>query len=61
LKVGIKGEKYHRRAGAAWKLDKGGIAIRIDPGTALVSATDVQMTLWPHEPEKKSEGGMPWD
>jgi hypothetical protein len=49
VKVGIKGEKYHQRCGAAWKLAKGGIAIKIDPGLALVSGTDVVVTLWPNE------------
>jgi hypothetical protein len=53
LKVGIKGEKYHRRAGAAWAIKNDGIAIKIDPGTALLSGSDILVTLWPHEPDRE--------
>jgi hypothetical protein len=53
LKTGLRGEKYHVRCGAAWRLKSGGIAIKIDPGIALVSGTDVVVSLWPNEEQQQ--------
>ena len=41
LKVGLRGRRFHKPIGAAWKLKSGGIAIKLDPGLALVGGTDV--------------------
>ncbi len=53
VKVGLRGEKFHKRVGAAWTLKQGGIAVKIDPGLALVSGTDVLVSLWPSEEKPK--------
>lgn len=59
LKVQLADTKNYNRAGAAWKLEKGGgIAIKLDPGIALVGANDVRITLWPNEDRPK--GGASW-
>ena len=47
VKVGLRGERFHKPCSAAWNLRNGGIAIKLDPGLALVSGTDVVITLWP--------------
>ena len=50
VKVGLSNGGYARRCGAAWRLSGGGgIAIRIDPGIAIVGAHDVRITLWPSD------------
>jgi hypothetical protein len=53
LKVGLRGEKYHKRCGAAWTIQNGGLSLKIDPGIALVSGTDVLVTLWPFEEQRR--------
>ena len=59
VKVGLRGDKYHRKIGAAWKHDKGGIYIKLDPGIALVSANDVVISLWPDD--KPPQERTPFD
>jgi|GEM_PF-6990079 len=58
VKVGLKGERYHRKVGAAWKNEKGGMYVKLDPGIALVSGSDVVIALWPDD--KPADGGAPW-
>ncbi len=54
LKVGIKGEQYHRRVGAAWRTQNGkGLNIKLDPGIALVGANDISITLWRNEEQQQ--------
>ena len=49
VKVGLKGQKFHKRVGAGWKNDQGGVYVKLDPGLALVSGTDVVIALWPED------------
>jgi hypothetical protein len=54
VKVGIKGQPYHKRVGAAWRIQGGrGLSIKLDPGIALVGATDVSITIWPNDEAKQ--------
>jgi len=55
VKIGLKGEKWHKRCGAGWKIKGNGIAVKIDPGLALVSGTDVVVTLWPNEEQQQRQ------
>jgi hypothetical protein len=55
LKIGIKGERYHRRVGAAWRVKGNGIALRIDAGIALVGAHDISITLWPADEQSQHQ------
>lgn len=57
IKVGLRGEKFHKQVGAAWKLKNGGLAIRLDPGIALVGAHDISITLWPAEEQRPEAWG----
>jgi hypothetical protein len=59
VKIGIKGERYHKRCGAAWKIKNGGIAIKIDAGLALVSGTDVVVSMWPNDEQQQSRPPQP--
>ena len=60
VKVGLKGQKYHRKVGAGWSNDKGGIYIKLDPGLALVSGTDVVISLWPPD-DKPAQDSTSFD
>lgn len=60
LKAGIKGERFHRRVGAAWRVKGDGIAIKIDAGIALVGAHDISITLWPAEEQRPQNSDQPW-
>lgn len=60
VKVGLRGEKFHKRVGAAWKTKRGGIAVKLDPGLALVSGTDVLITMWPAEEQRPQTSDQPW-
>jgi hypothetical protein len=54
LKVGIKGQQYHRRVGAAWRTADGkGLNIKLDPGIALVGASDISITLWRNDEQQR--------
>ena len=58
LKVGIKGENYHRRVGAAWRTANGqGLNIKLDPGIALVGANDISITLWKNDEQPRQPQG----
>jgi uncharacterized protein (DUF736 family) len=62
VKVGLRGERFHKPIGAAWKLKSGGISVKLDPGLALVSGTDVVITLWPADEQVHSTDNqdIPW-
>jgi hypothetical protein len=63
VKVGVRGEKWHRRVGAAWRVKGDGIAIKIDAGIALVGAHDISITMWPAEEQRQpqtSNQQHPW-
>jgi hypothetical protein len=54
LKVGIKGQQYHRRVGAAWRTADGkGLNIKLDAGIALVGANDISITLWRNDEQQR--------
>jgi hypothetical protein len=56
LKVGIKGERYHKRVGAAWRTKDGkGLNIKLDPGIALVGANDISITLWKNDEQQRPQ------
>jgi len=56
LKVGVKGEQYHRRVGAAWRTKNGkGLNIKLDPGIALVGAHDISITLWRNDEQQRPQ------
>jgi uncharacterized protein (DUF736 family) len=55
VKVGLRGQGFHKQIGAAWKLKSGGVSVKLDPGLALVSGTDVVITLWPSEQEQRPQ------
>jgi hypothetical protein len=56
LKVGIKGQQYHRRVGAAWRTKDGkGLNIKLDPGIALVGASDISITLWRNDEQQRQQ------
>ena len=50
VKVGLKGTKFHRKVGAAWRIQGGkGLSVKLDPGIALVSAHDIIISIWKNE------------
>ena len=54
LKVGIRGERWHKRVGAAWKTaDGAGLNLKLDPGIALIGAHDISITLWPSDEQRQ--------
>jgi hypothetical protein len=60
VKVGLRGEKFHRRVGAGWKNSAGGLNIKLDPGIALVSGTDVSITIWKNDERQAQPTNQPW-
>jgi hypothetical protein len=55
IKIGLRGAKFHKQVGAAWKTKSGGLVLKVDPGLALVSGTDVLITLWPAEEQRQPQ------
>jgi hypothetical protein len=55
LRVGLEDSKYPARVGCAWYGEDGRIAIKLDPGVAIVGGAKVEIRLVPFEKKQKDD------